>query len=95
MGTIFRPTGRDVMWWTYWIEGGAWAVGAICAVLALLKKKTRDDGIGPYTTRALTLSLGIPLLFTFGMERVLTGETIAALVGGLLGIGIQKEQKNS
>jgi hypothetical protein len=80
------------MCWSHKIELAAWVIGAVCALLVLLNKKARDSGIGPYTTRALTITLGIPLLLTLAMEKVLTGETIAALIGGLLGIGIQKDK---
>jgi len=81
-----------VMWWSCWIQIGAWVVGAVCALVVLRNQKTQTEGIGPYTTRALTITLGIPLLLTLAMERVLTGETTAALVGALLGIGIQKDK---
>lgn len=75
-----------------WVEGGAWLIGAICAVIAITSKKTREAGIGSYTIRALTISLGVPLLLTLALQKVLAGETIAALVGALLGLGIQKEK---
>ena len=81
------------MWWSYWIEVGGWATGLVCALIVLRNPKTQTDGIGTYTTRALTISLGIPLLLTLAMERLLTGETTAALVGALLGIGIQKDKE--
>jgi hypothetical protein len=53
---------------------------------------TEQKGIGPRFVQGLTISLGIPLLLTLATEKILTGETIAALVGSLLGIGIQKER---
>jgi hypothetical protein len=79
--------------WSYWIEGGTWLIGAICAVFVVTNKKARDNGIGPYTIRALTISLGVPLLLTLALEKLLIGETVAALVGALLGLGIQKEKE--
>jgi hypothetical protein len=79
--------------WCYWIEGGAWIIGAICAILAILNKVTREKGIGPKTVQTLTISLGVPLLLTLALEKLLVGETIAALVGALLGIGVQREKE--
>jgi len=57
------------MWWN-WAEIAAWVVGAACALLAVLNPKTRSVGIGPNTIRALTVSLGVPLLLTLAMEMV-------------------------
>jgi hypothetical protein len=75
------------------IEIIAWTVGLICAVLIARNQVTQQKGIGPRIIQGLTISLGIPLLLTLALEKVLTGETIAALVGSLLGIGIQKEKE--
>ena len=55
-------------------------------------KKTQDAGIGLNTTRALTISLGIPLILTLALQKFLNGETVAALAGGLLGLGIQRDK---
>ena len=79
--------------WCYWIEVGAWVIGAVCALLVLRNKKAQEIGIGPKTIQALTISLGIPLLLTLALQKILNAETIAALVGALLGIGIQKEKE--
>jgi hypothetical protein len=79
--------------WEYILQAGAWVIGAICAFLVIRNKVTQDKGIGPKTIQALTISLGVPLLLTMALQKLLTGETIAALVGALLGIGIQKEKE--
>jgi len=76
-----------------WLQAGVWGVAAICAVLAIRNKVTQERGIGPRTIQAITISLGVPLLLTLALEKILTGETTAALVGALLGIGIQKEKE--
>ena len=79
--------------WEYILQAGAWVIGAICGFLVIRNKVTQDKGIGPKTIQALTISLGVPLLLTMALQKLLTGETIAALVGALLGIGIQKEKE--
>jgi hypothetical protein len=53
----------------------------IVAVLVLRNEKARTEGIGPYTVRALTISLGIPLLLTISLEKTLP----CVLVLGTLG----------
>lgn len=55
-------------------------------------RKAREVGIGPQTIRALTISLGVPLLLTLALEKALMGETVAAVVGALLGLGIQRDK---
>jgi hypothetical protein len=75
------------------IEIIAWTVGLISAFLIARNQVTQQKGMGPRTIQGLTISLGIPLLLTLALEKILTGETIAALVGSLLGIGIQKEKE--
>ncbi len=79
--------------WCYWIEAGVWTIGAVCAVLVIRNKVTQEKGIGPKTIQGLTISLGVPLLLTLALHKLLTGETIAALVGALLGIGVQKDRE--
>jgi len=32
------------MWWSYWIEVGAWVVGAVCALVVLRNQKTQTEG---------------------------------------------------
>lgn len=79
--------------WSGWTEIAAWAIGAVSSLLVIRNKVTQDKGIGPKTIQALTICLGIPFLLTLAMQKLLSGETIAALVGGLLGLGIQKEKE--
>lgn len=75
------------------IEIIAWVAGLSCAFLVVRNQVTQQKGIGPQTIQGLTISLGVPLLLTLAAEKILTGETIAALVRSLLGIGIQKEKE--
>lgn len=75
-----------------WIEIVAWVIGALTAVLVLLNPKAQGAGIGDHTTRALTICLGVPLLLTLAMQKLLEPQTVAAIVAALLGIGIQKDK---
>lgn len=77
----------------HWLELLAWVIGAVFGLLAIRNQITQTKGIGPKTIQALTISIGIPFLLTLALEKVLNGETIAALAGSLLGIGIQKEKE--
>jgi hypothetical protein len=72
------------------VRAPAWLIGGLCAVVILFGKKVREGGIGPQTTRALTICLGIPFLITMAADKVLSGDALAALAGALLGLGIQK-----
>lgn len=80
---------------SYWTEIAAWAIGSVCSLLVIRNKVTQAKGIGPKTIQALTISLGIPLLLTLALQKILSGETVSALIGGLLSIGIQKEKESS
>jgi hypothetical protein len=71
------------------VQIAAWVAGTICAAVIVGSKKVREGGIGPQTIRALTICLGIPFLLTMAIQKVLNGETVAALSGALLGLGIQ------
>jgi hypothetical protein len=76
-----------------WQDGQivAWIGGIVCALAIIASKRVREGGIGPYTTKALTICLGIPFIFSIAAQKILTGETVAALAGALLGIGIQSK----
>lgn len=62
-------------------------------LLVLTSKKTKELGIGSNTNRALTISLGVPLILTLSLQRVLEGQTVAAIVGLLLGLGAQRDKQ--
>jgi hypothetical protein len=70
----------------------AWIIGGLCALVVLRNKKTWEGGIGPNTIRALTIVLGVPLILTLSAQKILEGQTVGAIVGGLLAIGVQKDR---
>jgi hypothetical protein len=77
----------------HWIEIAAIIVGAAISVCILCNKVTREKGIGPQTRQALALSMLSPIVLVLGIERILSSETIAAIVGGLVGYGIPKSKE--
>jgi len=74
-----------------YLEVAAWVVGAGCAAGVLLNKKAQTEGIGPYTIRALTVSLGVPLILTLAVEKILDAP-VAAILSGSLALGVQKDK---
>jgi hypothetical protein len=73
-----------------WLEITAWIVGLVCAHTVFENPKTRQAGIGPKAIQALSLCLVVPLILTLGLEKILSGETIAAIIGGVVGFGLPK-----
>jgi hypothetical protein len=69
-----------------WIEIASLAVGGICAVMVLLIGRSR--GIGPQIRLTLAVCLIAPLLVILGLEKVLSSETVAAIVGAFVGAGV-------
>jgi hypothetical protein len=45
-------------------------------------------GIGPQIRLTLAVCLIVPLIVILGSQKILNGETIAAIVGALVGAGI-------
>ena len=78
----------DAKAWT--VDLLALIVGGVVSVLILRNKVTTEKGIGPQTKQVLALSLLSPIVLILGVERILSRETIAAIVGGLVGYGIPK-----
>jgi hypothetical protein len=89
MKIVVRDTIRFM--WCYWIEAAAWAIGALCAFGALYLARTK--GIGPRTVQALVVCLVIPLVLTLAVQKLLNGETVAALIGGLVGYGLPRDRE--
>ena len=74
----------------HWIELAAIIIGAMISGLVLRNKVTVEKGIGPQTRQALALSMLSPIVLVLGVEKVLNAEAIAAIVGGLVGLGAQQ-----
>ena len=72
------------------IEGSALVVGMIIAPAILRNDKTQQNGIGPRTIHALAISLLTPVVLILGLEKLLSSETIAAIIGGLVGFGLSR-----
>ncbi len=69
-----------------WIELVSIGVGGVIAGVVVLTGMKK--GIGPQIRMALALCLICPILLALGLEKVLTSETIAALLGTVAGLGI-------
>jgi hypothetical protein len=74
----------------FWLEALSVFFGSSLAIAVLRNRKTQEAGIGPRTIQALVVCLIAPVLLILGIEKVLTSETIAAMVGALIGYGIPK-----
>ncbi len=72
------------------IELVSLVVGGSVAVFVLRNPKTQQAGIGPNTRQALALSLLAPIVLILGIEKTLSNEAIAAIIGGLVGFGLPK-----
>lgn len=70
-----------------WIEIVSLVLGGACALRVLQMAKAK--GIGPQTLMALALCLLAPIVLILGMEKILSSETIAAIVGAMVGLGAQ------
>jgi hypothetical protein len=73
------------------IEAGAWIIGAAFGAGALFL--ARSKGIGSRTVQALVVALVVPLVFTLAVQKLLDGETVAALIGGLIGYGLPRDRE--
>lgn len=69
-----------------WIEVAAMGVGGITAFMVLLT--ARGKGIGPQVRLTLAVRLIVPLLLVLGLEKTLSSETIAGIVGAFVGADI-------
>ncbi|PYS40623.1 MAG: hypothetical protein DMF71_12905 [Acidobacteria bacterium] len=78
-----------------WIEIAALILAVLCAMGVLLNKQAREKGIGPRTLQGLIVSIVGPVILILGLEKVLTAETIAALVGAMIGYVMPKPGKES
>ena len=74
------------------LELSALAIGGILSWFILRNPKTQQTGIGPRTLQALALSLLTPIVFILGFEKVLSSETVAAILGGLIGYAVPKSK---
>ncbi len=74
----------------FWFECLAFVIGGAVAIFVLRNKITQEKGIGARTIQALVVCLIGPIILALGLEKVLEGQTIAALVGALVGYGIPK-----
>lgn len=72
------------------LECSSLAVGGVIAFVALRNPKTLQGGIGPHTLQALAISLLAPVVLVLGIEKILAAETIAVIVGALVGFGLPK-----
>jgi hypothetical protein len=68
-----------------WIEIVALVVGGTIAALVL--RGGQKKGIGPQIRLTLAVCLIVPMVVILGLEKILTRETIAAIVGALVGAG--------
>jgi hypothetical protein len=68
-----------------WVEIISLVSGAGAATLVL--KIGGKRGIGPQLRLTLAVCLIVPMIVILGLEKILTGETIAAIVGALIGAG--------
>jgi hypothetical protein len=69
-----------------YIEIAAILVGGGCAAMVLRTGSVR--GIGPQIRLTLAVCLIVPMIVILGLEKILNGETIAGIVGALVGAGI-------
>ena len=68
------------------IEITALVIGGFSAAIVLFTRRAR--GIGPQIRLTLVVCLIVPMIVILGLEKILNGETIAAIVGALIGAGI-------
>jgi len=61
---------------------------AVLVGIIVRHPKTIEKGIGPWTVQALTVVIGPSAIIVLAMLGVINGETVAALLGGVLGLGI-------
>ena len=69
-----------------WIEITALAVGGLSAILVLWTG--RERGIGPQIRLTLAVCLVAPIIIILGLEKILSSETIAAVIGAFIGAGV-------
>ena len=69
-----------------YVEIAVIAVGGICGAMVLRTGSVR--GIGPQIRLTLAVCLIVPMIVILGLEKILNGETIAAIAGALVGAGI-------
>lgn len=74
----------------FWFECIVSVVGGAVAIAVLRNRKVQEAGPGPRTLQALVVCLISPVILALGLEKILSGETIAAMVGALIGYGIPK-----
>jgi hypothetical protein len=74
----------------FWLECAALVVGGAASIFVLRNRKTQEVGIGPRTMQGLVVCLLGPVILALAVEKILSAETVAALIGALVGYGIPK-----
>lgn len=69
-----------------WIEAASLVVGGLTSIMVLWT--ARERGIGPQLRMTLALCFVAPIVVILGLEKVLSSETIAALIGAFIGAGV-------
>jgi hypothetical protein len=68
------------------LASGVMLVGVIGALWSLKRAKTlKGSAIGPRHIQFVSVCLIVPTILILGLEKVLTSETTATLIGGLAG----------
>lgn len=60
------------------------------AWLILYHPRTKEKGIGARTIQALTVVVGTAAIVALSVGGLVNNPTVAALLGGVLGVGISK-----
>ncbi len=67
------------------IEYSAVAIMVIGLVILFINRTITGLGIGKRTIQYTTLVLALPILFVLALEKIIVGETAAALIGVIAG----------
>lgn len=77
------------------LEAGIMLGAAVLAGMIIRHPKTVEKGIGPRTIQALTVVIGTAAVVVLAMCGLVNNPAVAALLGGVLGIGISSRGQDS
>lgn len=68
-----------------WLELIAVGIMALCPVLLMIERLVSGRGIGVRAIQVFAIGLVVPLVLILALESKLSNETLAALIGSLIG----------
>lgn len=77
----------------FWLAIAAIALAALIVVFLFLNKVVREKGPGNRTIQIVLMCVAGPIILILGTQKILTAETVAALVGALIGFAIPRPGK--